>query len=1205
MNYKKLNNIIGWTIFLVALYTYTATMEPTVSLWDCGEYIATSYKLEVGHPPGAPLFNMLGRMFSAFVPTHDVAWSINFMSALVSAFTILFLFWSITHLAKKMALSSGGTLEGGAIIAILGSGAVGALAYTFSDSFWFSAVEGEVYAMSSFFTAAVVWATFRWEDIADEPGADRWLILIFFLIGLSIGVHLLNLLAIPAIAYVYYFRKYKTTTTKGFIYTGIIGMAVLTFVQSVLIPGIVSFPALMERAFKNGIGLPFNVGLMVFFALLTALVVVGLYWTKKRGSILFNTCINSFVVLCIGYSCFFMTIIRSSANTPIDENNPENPISFLSYANREQYGSWPVLYGPYWNSAIEIEGDHYATKDGDPQYMRGFSVKRDGDFVQGFRNEKEAKEYVAAKKLTGVDIVEEYFISDDRHGTEYKYVSDHMTLFPRMFSPDPRHINGYIQFSGYDPNNGNEPFTNPATGKQEVLPTFGNNLQYFFNYQIGWMYWRYFLWNFVGRQNDEQGMGPGPLEGNWLTGINMIDKEHIGDQSKIPPSMSRNRAHNKFFMLPLILGIIGFFFQFFYARKDWFIVTLLFVFTGFMIIIYLNPKPFDPRERDYAYAASFYAFAFWIGLGVWALYDAAKRIKINNLATAGGVALGFGVVLLGIEAASGTGHTFSYSVIFISLVSFIALGLMTQLGKANINTRTIGFVACLLGAPVPLLMASQGWDDHDRSNRTTALDFASNFLETCDPNAIIFTHGDNDTFPLWYAQEVEGIRTDVRIVNLSLLGTDWYIDQMVRKAYKSDPVPFSAPEYMYRQGGLLDYISLDASQNKEGVFLDLEQAMSYVMNDENAKTGQGGRRYMSIPSRTFSLKVDKADVEKYMVVDKEDLNRVVPEIQFTVPKTSLYKNDLMILDLIANNKWKRPIYFAGGAGGKEYIGLQDYFSAEGLAYKFVPIKTASGNPNAYGKVNIDKMYNNIMKKYKWGNMGGKGVNIDFFVRRTMTSNYRLMFYTLAEALANEGRQAEAKEKNSLANIKMIEDTLAKGYGNKAMLTDQLTRFKTVAKTEGPKKIMYFSKCDSVITKCLAVMPEANVPYDGMMIYFVPIIYQTGNKARAREIIDILVKQEYDNFNFYCSLQPRFSTGVLSSAQSSFRIIGALEQISRENKDVERADAIRAKEEIIAEKLRTWANKCLTENPEYGADFAEYFPQLFAPPTQPAIPGMPK
>ena len=1177
-------------------------MEPTVSLWDCGEYISTAYKLEVGHPPGAPLFNMLGRMFSAFVPTHDVAWSINFMSALVSAFTILFLFWSITHLAKKMATVNGTQLNQGSIIAILGSGAIGALAYTFSDSFWFSAVEGEVYAMSSFFTAAVVWATFRWEDIADEPGADRWLILIFFLIGLSIGVHLLNLLAIPAIGYVYYFRKYKNTSAKGVIYAGLISMGVLGFVQAVLIPGIVSFPAMMERAFKNGMGLPFNLGLILFFIVLIALVVIGLYITHKKGSALFNTIINSFVVLCIGYSCFFMITIRSSANTPIDENNPENPISFLSYLNREQYGSWPILYGPYWNSAVDVESEDGYTVDGSPIFMRGFSVKRGDDFIQGFRNKKEAEAYISAKKLTDVNVVEEYFISDDRQGIDYKYKSEHMTVFPRMFSREPRHIDGYIRYSGYDPNNGNESFTDPVTGKPEVLPTFGNNLHYFFNYQLGWMYWRYFLWNFAGRQNDEQGMGPGPLEGNWITGINAIDSQHIGDQSKIPESLSRNRAHNKFFMLPLILGVVGFFFQFFYARKDWFIITLLFLFTGFMIIVYLNPKPYDPRERDYAYAGSFYAFAFWIGLGVWALYDAAKRIKINNLAVAAGVALGFGVLLLGVEAAAGSPHTFSYSVIYISIVALAMLGIMIQMGKANTGATTIALVAVLLGGPVPIIMASQGWDDHDRSNRTTALDFARNFLETCDKDAIIFTHGDNDTFPLWYAQEVEGIRTDVRIVNLSLLGTDWYIDQMLRKAYDSDPVPFTAPEYMYRQGSLLDYVSLDASQNKEGVFLDLKQAMSYVMNDDNVKLGQGGRKFMSIPSRTFSLKVDKSLIEKYNVVEKNEKGKIVPEIQFTVPKTSLYKNDVMILDLIANNNWKRPVYFAGGADSKTYLGLQEYFSAEGLAYKFVPIKTPGTNPNAFGKVNIDKMYNNIMNVYKWGNMETKGVNVDYYVRRTMTNNYRLMFYTLAQELANNGRTSEAKEKNSLQNIKMIEDTLAKGFGNRAVLEAQLKTLKAIAKREGANKTKRFEMCKTIVDKCFTVMPEVNVPYDRIVPSFVPILYQIGQKDKAREIIDIMVKQEYDNFNFYSSLEPRHCVGVLDAAQVSFRIIGMLEQISRENKDLEKADSIKAKEEVLANKLTTWVSRCLAENQEYASSFVEYFPQLFQ--QQPQAPRMP-
>ncbi|HLP14145.1 MAG TPA: DUF2723 domain-containing protein [Flavobacteriales bacterium] len=1208
MNYKNLNNIIGWIIFAIALFVYTATMEDTVSLWDCGEYISTAYKLEVGHPPGAPLFNMLGRIFSAFVSTSNVAWSINFMSALVSAFTILFLFWSITHLAKKMALGKGSVLtDMGTMIAVLGSGAIGALAYTFSDSFWFSAAEGEVYAMSSFFSAAVVWAIFRWEEVADEAGSDRWLILIFFLIGLSIGVHLLNLLAIPAIGYVYYFRKYKTSGFKGVFFAGVISMGILGFVQAVLIPGIVSFPALLERMFKNEMGMPFNFGLILFFILLLGLVIFGLMWTRKKGYALLNTIVNSFIVLCIGYSCFFMITIRSAANTPIDENNPENPISFLSYLNREQYGSWPILYGPYWNSAIDVQNQDGYTVDGNPIFMRGFAVKRDGNLVQGFRTEKEAKDYVAQKKLTGVDIEQEYFVSDDRKGIDYKYKPEHMTFFPRMFSREGRHVHGYKAYSGYDPNDGGESFTDPLTGKTEVLPTFGNNLKFFFNYQVGWMYWRYFLWNFAGRQNDEQGIGPGPLEGNWISGVNFIDKQHVGDQTKVPKSITRNRAHNKFFMLPLILGLIGFVFHFFYARKDWFVILLLFIFTGFMIIVYLNPKPYEPRERDYAYAGSFYAFAFWIGLGVWALFDMAKRISFKQLGIVAAVTGGISLLILAIDSGSGQGFTFSFSMLYILIVSMIMCGLMIFMGSNNRSSTAIATVAILISVPVPILMGSQGWDDHNRSDRTTALDFASNFLETCEKNAIIFTHGDNDTFPLWYAQEVEGIRTDVRVVNLSLLGTDWYIDQMLRAAYDSEPVPFTAPEYMYRQGGLLDYVQLDASKNTKGVFLDLVQAMDYVMNDANMIVGDGGRKYMAIPSRTFSLKVDPKAIEQYKVIEKSEFSKMVGEIQFTVPKGSLYKNDLMILDLIAHNNWKRPVYFAGGAEASTYLGLQDYFSSEGLAYKFVPIQTKSGNPNAYGKVNIDRMYHNVMEVYKWGGMEKPGCNVDYYIRRTMTNNYRLMFYTLAQELATQGGKSERMADMAKANIKMIEDTMAKGFGNKAMLEEQLVKMKETLTKEGANKTEMYEKCKKVIAKCLQVMPEVNVPYDRIMPSFVPILYQIGEKQKAVEIINILTKQEYDNFNYYTSLAPRFCIGTMENAQVSFRIIGMLEQVARDAKDTQTADMVRAKEDQIAMNLNKWVMACIEENQEYAASFAEYFPQLFqqAPQVPPMTPGKPE
>ncbi len=1205
MNYKKLNNISGWIVFTIALYVFTATMEDTVSLWDCGEYISTANKLEVGHPPGAPLFNMLGRIFSAFVPSHDVAWSINFMSALSSAFTVLFLFWSITYLAKKISNSSKSANENenkASMYAILGSGFIGALAYTFSDSFWFSAAEGEVYALSSFFTAAVVWATFKWEERADEPGADRWLILIFFLIGLSIGVHLLNLLAIPAIGFVYYFRKYKTTTAKGFFIAGVVSMGVLGFVQAVLIPGIVAFPALFERMVKNGMGAPFNFGLMLFFAFLIGLIAFGLWWSHKNGKALLNTILNSFFVICIGYSCFFMITIRSSANTPIDENNPENPISFLSYLNREQYGSWPVLYGPYWNSAVDVENPDGYFVNGDPIYMAGFSVKRDKDFIQGFRTKKEAEEFIANKKLKNIDINEEYFISDDRKAIDYRYRVEHMTVFPRMFSRDPRHIDGYIKFSGYDPaNGGSEPFVDPATGKTEVLPTFGNNLTFFFNYQVGWMYWRYFLWNFAGRQNDEQGLGPNALEGNWLTGLNFIDEQHLGDQTKLPTSMSRNRAYNRFYLLPLILGLIGFFYHMFFSRKDWFIILLLFVFTGFMIIIYLNPKPYEPRERDYAYAGSFYAFAFWIGLGVWALYDMARKLTMKDVAKVFSVSTGFGVLLLLIESMSGSNHTFSYSVLFISIVSIGLISGLVYLKNSQVDLKAIALGAILLGLPIPYLMGSQGWNDHDRSRRTTALDFAENFLRTCEPNSVIFTHGDNDTFPLWYAQEVEGICTNVRVVNLSLLGTDWYIDQMVRKAYDSDPVPFTAPEYMYRQGGLLDNVSLDAAKNKDGIFIDLKEAMKYVMNDDNAELTRDGRKYMSIPSRTFSLKIDDKLIEKYAVLTKKEMGKCVKEIKFTVPKTSLFKNDLMILDLIAANDWKRPVYFAGGADAKTYLGLQNYFSSEGMAYKFVPIETMGGNQGSFGKINIEKTYNNIMKVYKWGKMNEENINVDYYCRRTMTNNYRLMFLNLAQELANLGMTADRDAKMADRNLKMINDTLAKGFGNKTMLQNQITILQERSKNGKIEKEKHFKMCEEIIAKCFEVMPEKNVPYDRIVPSFVDILYKIGNTKKANEIGDVLIKQEYENFDYYSSLEPRFTNSIMENASVSFRIILMLEQAANDAKDTKKIEEYSKTSQAVQTKLMQWIKRSSEENMEYVNNFRDYFPHLFR--SQPAGPGI--
>ncbi|RLD79888.1 MAG: DUF2723 domain-containing protein, partial [Bacteroidetes bacterium] len=652
-NYTKLNRLLGWLVFLIATLVYFLTLEPTASWWDCGEYIATAYKLQVGHPPGAPLFQLLGRFFSlfAFGDTANVAMMVNVMSALSSSLTILFLFWTITMLGRKL-IPRDREMSDASMYAILGSGLVGSLAFTFSDSFWFSAGEGEVYAMSSFFTAITFWAILRWERVADEKHSQRWIILIAFLVGLSIGVHMLNLLAIPAIAFVYYFKKYKPTT-KGALLTLVVSMIVLSVIMYVIIPGIVSLSTAFELFFVNSLGLPFNSGTMVYFVLLFALIVIGNILTIRYKKVILNTIMLSFIFILIGYSSFFILIIRSNENTPINENCPDDAISLLSYLNREQYGTWPKLYGQYYTApAVDY-------KDASPQYIR----------------DKKAGKYV---------------ITNKREGTIPVYDKRFTTIFPRMWSAQkPEHKRMYNQYAG-------NAKTIQVNGESRKRPSFGDNLGFFFDYQLGHMYFRYFMWNFVGRQNDIEAQ-PGPKNGNWLSGVGFIDNTRLASQDDLPESM-RNPAHNKFYFLPLILGLIGLFFQLNTSKKDTLVVALLFFMTGIAIVLFLNQYPYQPRERDYAYTGSFYAFAIWIGLGVMGIYFWLKKYMGDNKLIPAGITL----------------------------------------------------VALLF---IPGIMAQQGWDDHNRSGKYAARDFGMNYLAGCDSNAVLITNGDNDTFPLWYVQE--------------------------------------------------------------------------------------------------------------------------------------------------------------------------------------------------------------------------------------------------------------------------------------------------------------------------------------------------------------------------------------------------------------------------------------------------------------------
>ncbi|MEK6616362.1 MAG: DUF2723 domain-containing protein, partial [Bacteroidota bacterium] len=751
--YQKFNNIVGWVVFIVSAFVYLSTIESTASFWDCGEYIACSYKLEVGHPPGAPLFIMLGRIFSlfAFGDTSKVAFMINTMSGLCSAGTILFLFWTITYFTKKIVLKGGAEFTDGKIYAILGSGLVGAIAYTFSDSFWFSAVEGEVYAMSSFFTAVVFWAVLKWERIADEPHADRWIVLIFFLLGLAIGVHLLGILVIPLFVFVYYFKKYKTTR-NGFIIAGIVSLVMLGFVQSIVIPGVVSLSAKFELFFVNTMGMPFNSGTIFYFMALIGAIVWGLRYTMKRKKVMWNTALLCFTALLIGYSSFFVLIIRSKANTPIDENNPENAISLLSYLNREQYGDWPILFGQDYNAPL------YYGNDDDPAAESMYSVDKND----------QTPHYVNGKPIyVRDDKAGKYVIADDRKDQIPNYDKRFCRFFPRMWSQQGSHESAYKAWG--DIQGTPVKVRNPSTGEHETLmrPTFGENFSYFLKYQVVHMYLRYFMWNFAGRQNDVQGHGiesTSRIEGNWISGIPFLDEMRLGSQDNLPESVTRSNANNKFYFLPLLLGLIGLMFQYKRDKENWFMVMLMFMLTGFAIVIYLNQYPYQPRERDYAYAASFYGFAIWIGMGVAAISEFLGK-KVSN-------------------------------------------------EKVRAIATT---VICLLA--VPVIMAKEGWNDHNRSNRYTCRDFAAAYLNSCAQNAILFTNGDNDTFPLWYVQEVEGVRTDVRVINLSLANTDWYIDQLRSQQYDSDPIPLLLDQSKYAQGNR-DFVPIRPRDEVKDQFID-------------------------------------------------------------------------------------------------------------------------------------------------------------------------------------------------------------------------------------------------------------------------------------------------------------------------------------------------------------------------------------------------
>ena len=995
MNYSKLNTIGGWIVFFIAAFVYISTMEPTSSFWDCGEFIATSYKLEVGHPPGAPLFLMIGRVFSMFATPETAAYWVNMISALSSAFTIMFLFWTITYFARKISVGNNlDELTDGKMIAVLGSGLVGSLAYAFSDTFWFSAVEAEVYAMSLLFTAIVFWGILRWEEEADKPHSSRWIVFISYMVGLSIGVHLLNLLAIPALAFVYYFKKHKVTP-KGIAITALVGVLILGFVQKGIIPGVVKMASLFELMFVNSLGMPFQSGVLFFIFGLGAAVAYGIYFTHKKGHVLYNTILLSLAVILIGYSSYAMISIRSLANPPMDENNPENVFNLLSYLNREQYGSQPILTGQQFNTPLNAQ-EPYA--DGNPVYSQ--------DFKKGV-----------------------YYVSDDRKASVPNYAKEFTAFFPRMWSSDNKHVKAYKNWSNFK----GRPVR--YNGKTINKPTFGENLTYFFNYQVNWMYFRYFFWNFGGKQNDTQGHGSF-TDGNWISGISVLDNMRLGNQDVLPDHWENNPARNTFFLLPFFLGLLGLVYHVKKDKKDFSIVAMLFFFTGLAIIIYLNQYPFQPRERDYAYGGSFYAFAIWIGIGVYALFDTLQeQAKMN--------------------------------------------------GKMAAIASTL---ICLLA--VPTLMAKEGWDDHDRSDRYTARDLAKAYLDSCAPNAILFTNGDNDTFPLWYVQEVEGHRTDVRVINLSLLNTDWYIEQMDRKAYDSERAPFSLDPIDYKQG-TRDYLPV-VNMNKKDVFVDIKKVINFISDDANRRVFGADKLMNYFPTNKFSLKVDKQKILAAGIVPDAKKNQVVNEINWSIKKNYILKKDMMIMDILANFNWERPVYFAITTGNAAYIGLEKYFQLEGLAYRLVPFEGKSFDGQT-GYVNTDIMYENLMTKFEYGNMDDPSVYMDENNRR-MCMNLRNNFARLAEALFREGKKDKAIE---------------------------------------------------VLDRCIATMPNENIPYNFFILPAVESYYKMGEYDKANEIVKILLTMYTQESDYYFALDNERFKQIKNEAQQAVSVLYRLSQLTNE------------------------------------------------------------
>lgn len=1087
-NFKKWNTLLGWSVFAIALVVYSLTVEPTLSFWDCGEYIATAAKLEVGHPPGAPLFQMVGAFFAMFATGPDkVALMVNMVSVVSSAFTILFMFWSLTIILKNLIVQFSEFNTSNAFM-ILGSAAVGALAFTFSDSFWFNAVEAEVYAMASLFISLLLYLGLRWGEEMHTPRGNKWLLIISLVVGLSFGVHFMALLAIPSIGFIYFFKNYQKVTVKNFIIANIAIVAILLFIFKLLLPYTMALFGKTEIFMVNSMGLPFNSGTIFITLVIIAFFYFGLRYTKSKNLPVYNTVLLCTLFILIGFSTWMMLPIRANANVVINENRPSDAAEVLAYYNREQYGEQKLFYGPMFSDTYAGLDKNNPYSDEKPNYQRDYktgkyvivnnyvNAKQNTDdnhkgFLPRMWSTDHAVNYMSFTKPLDFKIDPSYPF--ERELEKYGLPLDQMS--PEDIGMAIAEVRGQLEgvinefrASYRSGESGVEEYDKFLRNYGQYLiidkPSFTDNMRFMVEYQFGYMYGRYLMWNFAGRQNDIQGRYD-DINGNWLSGIKFLDEARLGSQDNLPADMENNKGRNFYYLIPFILGIIGLLYHASKDAKSFYVLLALFLFTGLALKIYLNERPFEPRERDYALVGSFYVFAMWIAIGVYAIYDTIKKYLSPKIA---------GPIVL---------------------------------------------AATLLTAPV--LMASQNWNDHDRSGRYTALAMAKAYLSSCEPNAILFTIGDNDTFPLWYVQEIEGYRTDVRIVNTSLFMTDWYIDQMKAKAYESEPMPISFTHDQYVQG-TRDYMLYVPETDERW---DIKTFLTFIGSDDPRTKKELNNGHMVDYYRTNKIRipVNREEVIKNKSVSPAQYDSIVPYIDITLKGDALYKNRLMMLDIVANNNWERPIYFTGGSfGDDDYLWMKDYLQLDGMVYKLIPVRTPipeDGSPLDMGYIDSEKMYDIVMK-WDWGNSESPDIYHDPETRKNSIT-YRTNLARLMEKLINEGKDDKAEKIIDLAMTKMPVDY----YGYYTLLEPYAAGY-----------------------------------------------YEIGKDEKARALLIKLIGKYQDNLTFYSGLSPRDQNPLRIDIVTDIERYRSLLYIMKDNGDTELYNTEKAKFNAINKKFERYGRE---------------------------------